>query len=199
MWRLHICQPCASSGLGVVLTGDAAWCATPITGYGTTLAITGAYVLAQGLIRLIDVRAAVAAYEQTMRPMVEDAQRVPKLAPRLANNHTRLGIRLLHGLLKIASRPAVHSLTGNVFGGRSKDVDLARYDMPISATLPLEAPAVSSRELLPVLALSAVAVVLGLGMLFRRHKVPNSDTFASERYRSRRLTGAGVLCRLRSF
>lgn len=35
----------------VVLTGDAAWCATPIAGYGTTLAITGAYVLAQELIR----------------------------------------------------------------------------------------------------------------------------------------------------
>lgn len=158
----------------VVLTGDAAWCATPIAGYGTTLAITGAYVLAQELIRSTDVHAAVAAYEQTMRPMVEDAQGVPKLAPRLANPHTRLGIRLLHGVLKVASRPAVRGVVGKVFGGHSKDVDLARYDMPLSDVLPLETPAASSREVSPILVLSAVAVVLGIGMLVRRRKAPSA-------------------------
>jgi len=62
----------------VVLTGDAAWCATPIAGYGTTLAVTGAYVLAQELIRSTEVLAALAAYEQAMRPMVEDAQAYPR-------------------------------------------------------------------------------------------------------------------------
>ncbi|RYY17214.1 MAG: FAD-binding monooxygenase [Alphaproteobacteria bacterium] len=158
----------------VVLTGDAAWCATPIAGYGTTLAITGAYVLARELIRSTDVHAAVAAYEQTMRPMVEDAQGVPKLAPRLANPHTRLGIRLLHGVLKVASRPAVRGLAGKVFGGRSKDVDLARYDMPLSDVLPLETPAASSREVSPILVLSAVAVVISIGMLVRRRKAPSA-------------------------
>jgi len=158
----------------VVLTGDAAWCATPIAGYGTTLAITGAYVLAQELIRSTDVHAAVAAYEQTMRPMVKDAQGVPKLAPRLANLHTRLGIRLLHGVLKVASRPAVRGVAGKVFGGRSKDVDLARYDMPLSDVLSLETPAASSIEVSPILVLSAVAVVLGIGMLVRRRKAPSA-------------------------
>ena len=39
----------------VVLIGDAALCATPIAGYGTTLAVTGAYVLAQELFRSTDV------------------------------------------------------------------------------------------------------------------------------------------------
>ena len=75
-------MPCWSRGR-VVLNGDAAWCATPIAGYGTTLAITGAFVLAQELNRSTDVRAAFAAYEQAMRPMVEDAQGVPRIAPRL--------------------------------------------------------------------------------------------------------------------
>lgn len=116
----------------VVLTGDAAWCATPIAGYGTTLAVTGAYVLAQELIRSTEVLAALAAYEQAMRPMVEDAQGVPKIAPRLANPHSQLGIRLLHGVLNLASRPAVRGVASKLFGGRSKDVDLSRYDAPAS-------------------------------------------------------------------
>lgn len=123
-----------------------------------------------------------------MRPMVEDAQGVPKLAPRLANPHTRLGIRLLYVVLKIASRPAVRSVAGHMFGGRSKDVDLVRYDMPLSGTLPLGAPAASSPELSPILALSAVAVVLGVSMLVRRRKVPNSDT-------SRIVNGIGHVAR----
>jgi len=36
----------------VVLTGDAAWCATPLPGIGTALSVTGAYVLAPTCWRL---------------------------------------------------------------------------------------------------------------------------------------------------
>lgn len=35
----------------VVLLGDAGYCPTPLTGYGTSLAIIGAYVLAGELLR----------------------------------------------------------------------------------------------------------------------------------------------------
>ena len=152
----------------VVLTGDAAWCATPIAGYGTTLAVTGAYVLAQELIRFADVEPALTAYEATMRPMVEDAQAVPKIAPRLANPHSRLGIRLLHGALSVASRPAVRGLTGKLFGGRSKDVNLARYDdAPTSGgTRIAERP--RRGGVLPLLALGAVGVALGASVLVGR-------------------------------
>ncbi|MFN3434558.1 MAG: tryptophan-rich sensory protein [Sphingomonas sp.] len=157
----------------VVLTGDAAWCATPIAGYGTTLAVTGAYVLAQELIRSPDVRVALAAYEQAMRPMVEDAQGVPKLAPRLANPHSRLGIRLLHTVLHAASRPAVRAVAGKLFGGGSKDVDLSRYDTPAPAALP-DAPDASPRQgLSPLLAAGAVGVVLGASALVGRRNAPD--------------------------
>jgi 2-polyprenyl-6-methoxyphenol hydroxylase-like FAD-dependent oxidoreductase len=139
----------------VVLTGDAAWCATPIAGYGTTLAVTGAYVLAQELIRHDDVATAFAAYERVMRPTVEDAQGVPKLAPRLANPHSRLGIRLLHGVLDVASRPAVQGVAGKLFGGRSKDVDLSRYDDAGPA-----APPADRRT--PMLAIGAAGVAIGV-------------------------------------
>ncbi|MDR6126856.1 2-polyprenyl-6-methoxyphenol hydroxylase-like FAD-dependent oxidoreductase/tryptophan-rich sensory protein [Sphingomonas sp. SORGH_AS802] len=157
----------------VVLTGDAAWCATPIAGYGTTLAITGAYVLAQELIRSTDVRAALAAYEQAMRPMVEDAQGVPKIAPRLANPHSRIGIRLLHAALSVASRPAVRGVAGKLFGGRSKDVDLSRYDMVPSDGLAVASSAPAPTGLSPLLALGALSVVLGTSAIVGRRNAPD--------------------------
>ena len=165
-------MPRWSSGR-VVLTGDAAWCATPIAGYGTTLAVTGAYVLAQELIRSTDVRAAMAAYEQAMRPMVEDAQGVPKLAPRLANPHSRTGIRLLHGALSVASRPAIRGVAGKLFGGRSKDVDLSRYDAPPSEGSPIATSAPSPTGLSPLMALGAVGAVLGASALVGRRNAPD--------------------------
>ncbi len=164
-------MPCWSKGR-VVLTGDAAWCATPIAGYGTTLAVTGAYVLAQELIRSADIEPALAAYERAMRPMVEEAQGVPKMAPRLANPHSRLGIRLLHGALSVASRPAVRGVTGKLFGSRSKDVDLARYDVPPPGGTQI-AERSSRGGVSPVLALSAVGVVLGASALVGRRNAPD--------------------------
>jgi tryptophan-rich sensory protein len=155
----------------VALTGDAAWCATPLAGYGTTLAITGGYVLAQELLRVTDVRAALKAYEQVMRPMVEEAQGVPKIGPRLANPHSRLGIRLLHGALDVASRPAVQAVAGKLFGGRSEDVDLSRYDTPDEATSAPKAP--PSAGLSPLLALGAVGVVLGVSAIVGRRNAPD--------------------------
>ncbi len=112
----------------VVLTGDAAWCATPLAGIGATLALTGAYVLTKELARHDSASAAFEAYEQHMRPMVEDRQGVPKLAPRLMHPKSRLGIRLLHGTLGFASLAPIRNLAAKVVGGPGKDVDLSRYD-----------------------------------------------------------------------
>jgi 2-polyprenyl-6-methoxyphenol hydroxylase-like FAD-dependent oxidoreductase len=114
----------------VVLTGDAAWCATPLAGIGTTLAVTGAYVLASELAHADAVAGAFTAYEAVMRPFVEKAQAVPKLAPKLMNPRTALGIRLLHAALNVASKPAVRSLGARLFAGRSGEPDLSRYGAP---------------------------------------------------------------------
>ncbi len=114
----------------VVLTGDAAWCATPLAGIGTTLAITGARVLAGELARTDDVADAVAAYARVMRPFVAKGQGVPTLAPKLMNPRTRLGIRLLHGALKVASTPAVRRAGATLFGGSSGEPDLSGYGDP---------------------------------------------------------------------
>lgn len=111
----------------VVLTGDAAWCATPLAGVGTTLAVTGSYVLAEELTRRDTVAQAFSAYEKQMRPIVEDGQRIPKIAPRLMHPKTRLGIRLLHGTLGLASLPPIRNAAVKLLGGEGVEVDLSRY------------------------------------------------------------------------
>ncbi|KAH8161318.1 hypothetical protein CIB48_g6941 [Xylaria polymorpha] len=62
----------------VVLLGDAGYCPSPITGMGTTLSLTGAYILAGELARHGDgdVSAALEAYEEGVRPYVKEAQKL---------------------------------------------------------------------------------------------------------------------------
>ncbi|NTF16433.1 FAD-dependent monooxygenase [Agrobacterium tumefaciens] len=113
----------------VVLTGDAAWCATPLAGIGATLAVTGAYVLASEMkLNVPNMVQAFAAYEKAMRPMVKQGQGVPKIAPRLMNPHSRLGIYLLHGVLSVASRPALRDIAARLFASEPDAPDLSRYE-----------------------------------------------------------------------
>lgn len=59
----------------VVLIGDAAHCATPMAGLGTSLALLGAWTLTEELPRHgDDLTAAFAAYEQRQRPHATAAQ-----------------------------------------------------------------------------------------------------------------------------
>ncbi|MBZ9751537.1 FAD-dependent monooxygenase [Deinococcus sp. HMF7604] len=83
------------------MVGDAAYCASPISGMGTSLALTGAYVLAGEVAAHVDVRDGLKAYERLMRPYVEQAQRLPPGTPRLANPETRLGVAAWHGLIRV--------------------------------------------------------------------------------------------------
>ncbi|PPT84106.1 FAD-binding monooxygenase [Xanthomonas arboricola pv. zantedeschiae] len=112
----------------VVLTGDAAWCATPLAGIGATLAVTGGYVLASEIARAATLEQAFAAYADAMRPMVEQGQGVPKIGPRLMNPHSRLGIQLLHGALKFASQPSIQNIAAKLMTPSMKAPDLSRYD-----------------------------------------------------------------------
>ncbi|MBB5860064.1 FAD-dependent monooxygenase [Xanthomonas arboricola] len=112
----------------VVLTGDAAWCATPLAGIGATLAVTGGYVLANEIARAATLEQAFAAYADAMRPMVEQGQGVPKIGPRLMNPHSRLGIQLLHGALKFAGQPSIQNIAAKLMTPSMKAPDLSRYD-----------------------------------------------------------------------
>ena len=55
----------------VALVGDAAYAPSFLTGQGSSLALTGAYVLASELARHPDHRDAFTAYERKLRPFVE--------------------------------------------------------------------------------------------------------------------------------
>jgi 2-polyprenyl-6-methoxyphenol hydroxylase-like FAD-dependent oxidoreductase len=59
----------------VVLVGDAAHCASPMSGRGTSLAFTGTWLLAEALTENThDLEAAFAQYEREQRPHVTYAQ-----------------------------------------------------------------------------------------------------------------------------
>lgn len=58
----------------VVLIGDAAHCATPMAGRGTSLALRGAWTLTEELRRCTDLDEVFSSYEQRMRPEVAAAQ-----------------------------------------------------------------------------------------------------------------------------
>jgi 2-polyprenyl-6-methoxyphenol hydroxylase-like FAD-dependent oxidoreductase len=65
----------------IALVGDAAYCPSPYTGQGTSLALVGAYVLAWELARSGDDYAgAFARYHARMRPFVEVDQAIADLS-----------------------------------------------------------------------------------------------------------------------
>ncbi|MCB5908338.1 FAD-dependent monooxygenase [Streptomyces pinistramenti] len=110
----------------VGVLGDAAHCASPLSGMGTSLAFTGAYVLAGELARHAHHRDAFAAYESALRPYVERAQKLPPGVPRIATPRTRAGIRTLNTVLRAAGHPRVSRALG-------------RFLVPPADTFPLPA------------------------------------------------------------
>lgn len=60
----------------IALLGDAAYCASPITGMGTTVSLIGAYILAGELARQQgDVPAALQAYDTNIRSYINEAHK----------------------------------------------------------------------------------------------------------------------------
>ena len=115
------------SNARVVLTGDAAWCATPLSGIGTTLAIVGAYVLAGELAATEDHAAAFASYERIVRPFVKQGQSVPKIVPRLLWPHTRAGLAVMRGAMRLAATPLLRKAISQSFARNANAIELPRY------------------------------------------------------------------------
>lgn len=91
----------------VAVLGDAGCGPSPLSGMGTTLAFTGAYVLAGELAHHAHHEQAFTRYEEVLRPYAERAQDLPPGVPRIAVPRTRAGIRTLHLVLRAAVRPRV--------------------------------------------------------------------------------------------
>jgi 2-polyprenyl-6-methoxyphenol hydroxylase-like FAD-dependent oxidoreductase len=74
-------MPTISQGR-VTLAGDAGYCASPLSGMGTSLALVGAYVLAGELghadaLDANKVQAELQRYESVMRPYIDRCQDLP--------------------------------------------------------------------------------------------------------------------------
>lgn len=111
----------------VVLVGDAAYCASPVSGMGTSLSLTGAYVLAGELAAHVHHRDALRAYERIMRPYVTRAQRLPPGTPQLANPTSRLGVAAFGAAVRVAALPVVGRLGARFATPPAEAIDLPDY------------------------------------------------------------------------
>lgn len=103
----------------VAFLGDAAWGSGP-TGMGTTLALVGAHVLAGELERTLHDagrthRDAFAAYESLLRSYVDRNQSLPPGGARVMHPSSRLGVRALNTVFRLAASRPLSSVLDRVF------------------------------------------------------------------------------------
>ncbi|KAL8698402.1 MAG: hypothetical protein Q9201_006591 [Fulgogasparrea decipioides] len=85
------------------LVGDAGY-APGFTGTGTTLAITGAYILAGEMSKHgSDVAAGLSGYEQRMRPIIDDMQKQPPIMGAFVAPQTAWGIWLRNNIFAVVA------------------------------------------------------------------------------------------------
>ncbi|KAM3481527.1 hypothetical protein MY8738_004466 [Beauveria namnaoensis] len=109
----------------VVLIGDAGYCASPMSGMGTTLAFTGAYSLAAAILRHTDLpEQAFAEYETKMRPIVTKSQKLAPGMPRMMHPQALWELVLLHGLMFVLKSLGIFKILGMLFGPPADKVSL---------------------------------------------------------------------------
>ncbi|KAJ6787875.1 hypothetical protein PWT90_08932 [Aphanocladium album] len=112
----------------VVLVGDAGYCASPMSGMGTTLAFTGACSLAGAILRHDHApEDAFAAYEGEMRPVVRAAQKLAPGMPRIMHPQALWELVLLHGLLFVLQRSGIMAMLGRLFGPPADKISLEEH------------------------------------------------------------------------
>jgi len=101
------------------MTGDAAFCPSPLTGMGASLSVVGAYVLAGELATKPTHSEAFASYDKILRPFVTKIQQLPPGVPRLAHPRSAFGISLFNAAIRIISSRFVRGI-GKLFSGKEK-------------------------------------------------------------------------------
>lgn len=131
-------MPSWSSGR-VVLVGDAAYCASPASGAGALLALTGAYRLAGDLAANGISATALNRYEAAQRPLV--AQKQKQLFTGLSTPRTRLGIITRNWLLSPPFNALISKLQGTDGPASIEDYRFAHtslWQVDTSATTNIE-------------------------------------------------------------
>jgi 2-polyprenyl-6-methoxyphenol hydroxylase-like FAD-dependent oxidoreductase len=109
----------------VVLLGDAAWCPTPLTGLGTSLALVGAYVLA-GELANGDLPTALCRYEEVLRAYVTTAQKLPPGGVNAFAPIRAVDIRLRMASMRMLTRWPLKKLIAGQFD-KAGNLELPSY------------------------------------------------------------------------
>jgi 2-polyprenyl-6-methoxyphenol hydroxylase-like FAD-dependent oxidoreductase len=107
----------------VALLGDAGYCPSPLSGQGTTLAFSGAYVLAGCICSNEDVKTGLKEYERLIRPIAENRQTLIPGVPHIACPRTPFGVWILEIVLWVVSgviNSGLVGILGRVFGPAAK-------------------------------------------------------------------------------
>ena len=111
-----------------VLVGDAGYAPGP-TGTGTTLAMTGAYVLAGEVGKYRgDVAAGLKGYEERMRPIIDDMQKIPPLVPGVVAPQTAWGLWLRNNIFAFIAWTNILEYVQKFSGGSFAGTD--KYGLP---------------------------------------------------------------------
>ena len=113
---------------GFTLVGDAGYAPGP-TGTGTTLAMTGAYVLAGEISKHKgDLAAGLKGYEERMKPIIKDMQKIPPFVPGIAAPQTAWGIWLRNNIFALVAWTNILEYAQRFFGGSATGTD--KYGLP---------------------------------------------------------------------
>jgi 2-polyprenyl-6-methoxyphenol hydroxylase-like FAD-dependent oxidoreductase len=104
----------------VALVGDACQCLTLLAGQGASMAMAGAYLLAEQLNQAEgDYRVAYPAYQQKMKPEIDSRQRQARKLAKSFVPDNRFQIWLTYMVLKLMFLPGFRSLILKRVGAKS--------------------------------------------------------------------------------
>jgi 2-polyprenyl-6-methoxyphenol hydroxylase-like FAD-dependent oxidoreductase len=127
---LQVHMPNWTSGR-VALVGDAGYCASPLSGMGTSLALVGAYILAGELgpadsLDAQRIRDAFGRYETKMRPYVDKCQDIPNRVDRFAPNSAS-DIAINIAVMKWMQRWPFRPIAARLWFTAADSIDLPDY------------------------------------------------------------------------
>lgn len=127
---IQIHMPSWSAGR-VTLVGDAGYCASPLSGMGTSLALVGAYLLAGELgpassLQPVSIPTALARYETRMRPYVDTCQKLNNTIDRYAPN-TASDIAINAAVMKWMQRWPFRPVAARLWFTTADSIELPDY------------------------------------------------------------------------
>lgn len=105
----------------VVLVGDAGYAAGP-TGGGTSLALTGGYMLAGELCKYRgDIAAGLKGYEEQMAPLIKELQKIPPFVGTIMAPQTSWGIWVRNHIFAFVAWTGIAEFLGKYLGAAFAD------------------------------------------------------------------------------